>query len=80
MSHCTKSEKKVIYNYFFIAIIFKNLLKIGFKEKFTLTICFGCVWIVIGYFFFEKQTFNGLRVIAIQNIFLCKILNTLKSN
>ena len=27
-----------------------------------------CVWVVIGYFLFEKQTFNGrLKVIGIQN-------------
>ena len=35
-----------------------------------LTICVGRVWIVIRYFLFEKQAFNGLlKVIGIQRIF-----------
>ena len=38
--------------------------------KYTFTICVGRGWIVIGYFLFKKQTFNGLlRVIGIQNTF-----------
>ena len=36
--------------------------------KNDLTICVRRVWIVIGYFLFEKQAFNGLllKVIGIQ--------------
>ena len=37
------------------------------------TICVGRVWVVIVFFFLEKQTFNGLlKVIDIQKLFLCK--------
>ena len=39
-------------------------------KKYTFTICIGRVWIVIGYFLFEKQAFNGiLKVIGIQIVF-----------
>ena len=50
-------------------MIFKNPLKTSFsiKKKYTFTICVARVWIVLGYFLFEKQTFNGLsKVISIQ--------------
>ena len=57
----------MIGNWFCAPIIIKNLLKPGFNNKYTCTICFVCVWIVIGYFLFKKQTFNGLlKVIGIQ--------------
>ena len=46
-------------------------LKPGFSIRnilLQITICVGCVWIVIGYFLFEKEAFNGLlKVIGIQN-------------
>ena len=29
-------------------------------KEYTFTICVACAWIVIGYFLFKKQTFNGL--------------------
>ena len=32
----------------------------------------GCVWIVKGYFLFEKEAFSvSLKVIGIQNIIVC---------
>ena len=35
--------------------------------KYNFTICVGRVWIVIGYFLFGKQAFNGLlKFIGIQ--------------
>ena len=39
-------------------------------EKYTYyNLCIGGVWIVMRYFLFEKQTFNGLiKIIGIQNI------------
>ena len=33
--------------------------------KYTFTICVGRAWIVIGYFLFEKQTFNRLLKVII---------------
>ena len=37
------------------------------NKKYTFTIFVGRIWIVIGYFLFEKQAFNGLlKVIRIQ--------------
>ena len=46
-------------------IIFKNRF---FNKNYTFTICVGSVSIVIGYFLFEKQAFNGLlKVIGIQS-------------
>ena len=50
----TKSEQKVIGNWFCETIIFKNPSKPNFH------ICVERVWIVIRYFLFEKQTLNGL--------------------
>ena len=42
-----------------------------FRRKYTFTICVRCVWIVIGYFLFEKEAFNGLlKVIDIQKKFI----------
>ena len=39
-------------------------------NMYTLKISVGRVWIVIRYFLFEEQAFNGLlKVIVIQNIF-----------
>ena len=32
------------------------------NKKYTFSICVRRVWIIIRYFFFEKQTFNGLLV------------------
>ena len=62
----TKSEHKVIL-FFCAPIIFKNQLK--YDKKYTITIYVGRVWIVIGYFLFEKQSFNGLRkVIGMQKV------------
>ena len=51
-----------------------NLLKSAknwfFNKNYTFTICVGRVWIVIGYFLFEKQTFIGLlKVIGLQILF-----------
>ena len=63
-----KAVLKEIGNWFCTLIIFKNPLKIGFSIKnILLTICAGWIPIVIGYFLFEKQAFNGLRkVIGLQ--------------
>ena len=48
-----KSEQKV-----------NNFVHQWFKKN---AICVGRVWIVLGYFLFEKQTLNGLlKVIGIQ--------------
>ena len=70
----TKSLQKIIDNYFCASIIFKNSLKTGFNKKFTFTICVGRVWVIIGYFLLEKQTFNGLlKVIGIQIVFLLNL-------
>ena len=38
----------------------KNPLKRIFTKKYTFTICVGRIWIVIGYFLFKNETFNGL--------------------
>ena len=58
----TYSEQKVIDNLFCAPIIFKN------PKKYTFTNCVECVWIVIAYFLFEKQTYNRLlKVIGIEN-------------
>ena len=62
----TKSEQKVICNYF----LYTNNLLDSFdffssNMKYTFTICIGRVWIVIGYFSFEKQTFNGLIILYV---------------
>ena len=55
----TISEPKGIGNWFCAPIIFRNPLKtLFFNKKYTITICVGCVWIVIGYFLFEKEAFN----------------------
>jgi hypothetical protein len=44
--------------------------------KYTFTICVRRVWIVIRYFLFEKQAFNGLlKVIGIQNLLYEKSCN-----
>ena len=57
----TKSEQKVIGNWFYTPIIFKNSLKTCFfNKKYSFAICVGCVMIVIGYFLFEKEALNGL--------------------
>ena len=49
----------------------ESVKKQFFNKKYTFTICVGRVWIVIGYFLFEKQAFNGLlKVISIQKNFL----------
>ena len=57
----TKSGQKVICNYFLYT---NNLLDsfdfFSFNMKYTFTICIG---IVMGYFSFEKQTFNGLIIL-----------------
>ena len=57
-----KSEQKVIGNQFCTPILIKA--SFGLRNM-LLTICIGCVWIVI-YFLFEKQAFYGLlKVIGI---------------
>ena len=39
-------------------------------KKNTFTICVGRVWVVMGYFLFEKLAFNGLlKVIGIRRLF-----------
>ena len=45
-------------------MIFRNPLKTGvtLRYLFTFTL-FGCVWIVIEYFLFEKEAFNGYKII-----------------
>ena len=65
----TKSEQKVIGNWFSTQIIFKNPLKIVFSiRNILITICVVGFWIVMRYFLLEKQTFHGLfKVIGIQN-------------
>ena len=64
----TKSKKKVLGNLFCAPIIFKTSL------KYTFTICVSDVFIVIGYFLLEKQTFDKLlKVIGVQNIFFIYI-------
>ena len=46
----------------------KSVKTVFFLKKYTLTFCVGPVWIVIGYFLLEKQTFDGLlKVIGAQN-------------
>ena len=56
----TKSEQKIIGNWFFAPIFFKNSLKTGFPIR-----------IVIRYFLFEKKAFNGLlKVIGLQKYFI----------
>ena len=64
----TKSRQQVIGNWFCTTIIFKNPLKTGFSiRNIPITICVVRVWIVTGYFLFEKQTFDGLlKIIGIQ--------------
>ena len=48
----------------------KSIKNQVFNKKYTFTSCVGCIWIVIGYFLFEKQTFNGsLKIIGIQKTF-----------
>ena len=56
----TKSEQKVIGNWFYAPKTLKNPLKPIFTKKYTFTICVGLIWIVIGYFLFKNETFNGL--------------------
>ena len=56
----TKSEQKVIGNLFYAPKTLKNPLKPIFTKKYTFTICVGRIWIVIGYFLFKNETFNGL--------------------
>ena len=65
-----KSKQKVIGDWFCTPIIFKYALKTGFSiRNLLITICVMGVWIVIKYFLFEKQTFNGLlKIIGIQKI------------
>ena len=54
----------MIGNQFCIQIIFKNMF---FNNKYTFTIYVGRVWVVIGNFLLEKQTFNELlKAIGIQ--------------
>ena len=74
----TKSEQKVIDNCFCAPKIFKDPLKTGFSVRHTLLQSssrifynlWWVVWIVIGCFLFEKQTFSGLlKVIGIQITF-----------
>ena len=58
------SEQKVI----------KIRKKCFLNKKYTITICVGCVWIVIEYFLFEKHNFNGLsKVIGLQLVITKKI-------
>ena len=60
----TKSDLKVIGNWFCEPINFKN-------QKYNFTICEGCVGIVIWYFLFEKEAFNELlKVIGIQTLLI----------
>ena len=49
---------KVICNWFCAPIIFKNPLKTSFSIR-NILLQFVSGWIVIRYFLFEKQTFNG---------------------
>ena len=52
--------------------IFKNPLKTMFSIRNKLLQFVLGVWIVDGYFLFEKETFNGLlKVIGIQNVIIC---------
>jgi hypothetical protein len=45
----------------------KTCIKCFLGHKYYLTICVGRVWIVIGYFLFQKQAFKGLlKVIGIK--------------
>ena len=48
----TKSEQKVIGNWFWAPMIFINPVKTEIYKKY---ICVGRIWIVTGYFLFEKQ-------------------------
>ena len=70
----TISEQKVIGNWFCAPIIFQNSIKKKFSiKKCNFKICVGRVWIVIWYFLFEKQTFNGLlKVIGILKSISCQ--------
>ena len=71
----TESEQKVIGNWFYAQIIFKNPLKtVFFNKKYNFTICVERFWIVIWYYLFEKDAFNmSLKVIGIKNI-VCVII------
>ena len=55
----------------FNVLSYTKSLKPGFSMRnilLQIIICVGCVWIVIGYFLFEKEAFHGLlKVIGIQN-------------
>ena len=56
-----------VSNLFYAPKTLKNPLKPIFTKKYTFTICVGRIWIVIGYFLFKNETFNGLlKVIGIQ--------------
>ena len=47
--------------------LYKSVKNRVFNKEYTFAICVGCVWIVIGYFLFEKQDFYGLsKVLDIQ--------------
>jgi hypothetical protein len=51
-----------------------SVKKRNFNKKYTFTIYVGRVWIVIGCFLFEKQTFNELsKVIGIQKYVLSQL-------
>ena len=55
----------------------KSVKKQYFNKEYTFTICVRCVWIVIGYFLFEKEAFYGLlKAIDIQKSLLNIFLNT----
>jgi hypothetical protein len=48
------------------------------NKKYTFTICVERVWIVVVYFLFEKQTFNGIQnlsvIISIEKIYITFII------
>ena len=56
---CIKAVVKVI-GIWFCKSIFKIVKTAFFNTKFTVTICLGRVWIVTGYFIFEKQDYYWL--------------------
>ena len=63
-----KAVPKVIGDWFWKPIMFKSLIKTGFSIRNILfTICIVRIWIVTGYFLFEKQDLIELfKVIGVQ--------------
>ena len=71
----TKSEQKVIGKCFVHLYFSKSVKNRFFNKKYTFTIYVERLWIVIGYFLFEKQAFDGLlKVMVYKDIYKDKSL------